>query len=319
LRWRWFVPPSTPQATGFQTQAMPSGGAEKATSGDLLYVSDTGSEAVYFYSYPALEKVGQLTGIGTPDGLCTDRAGNVFVTNMPPSGGANILEYAHGGTTPIQTLNDPGKVPSGCAVSPATGDLAVTNFCARIGDCGADRRTHGNILIYPRAKGTPQAYRFPHIRWFDYCSYDTAGNLFADGSGKKEQFFYLVELPKGSRNLKPITVYLSSSAIEYPGGVQWDGKYLAIGNAQGENLTPSVYRLNASTWKLASKITLNKSQDVSSFFIDGKTLIAPNWGKQGQVLFYSYPKGVRSAKAIDGLKDPVSVVVSPKIREEGRM
>jgi hypothetical protein len=193
--------------------------------------------------------------------------------------------------------------------------LAVTNLCFGGRDCGTNRRTHGNILIYPKAKGTPRAFRIPHIRWFDYCGYDATGNLFADGSGRKEALSYFVELPKGSSKLKQVTVYLSSSAIEYPGGVQWDGQYLAIGNAEAENLTPSVYRVSTSTWKLASRITLRKALDVASFFIDGKTLIAPNRGKQGQVLFYSYPKGVKLANAINGLKSPVSVAVSRGTRD----
>ena len=67
----------------------------------------------------------KLTGFATPYGECVDEKGDVFILNFD---GESIVEYAHGGTAPIATLNDPGEKPSGCSVNPATGDLAVTNF-----------------------------------------------------------------------------------------------------------------------------------------------------------------------------------------------
>ena len=118
--------------------------ASAASSGDLLYVSDAGSNAVDVYSYPERVKVGQLSGLGMPGGLCVDGAGDIFVTNIAASGTSSIVEFAHGGTAPIQTLNDPGMEPSGCAVNPVTGDLAVVNYCpySQSGGCENGR---GNI------------------------------------------------------------------------------------------------------------------------------------------------------------------------------
>lgn len=304
--------PTVQRAAG--ARAMSSLGKPTSTSGDLLYVSDAGKKTVYFYSYPAGTKIGQLTGIGVPIGLCADGAGNIFVANVASSNSTNILEFAHGGSTAAQTLNDPGMEPSGCAVSPTTGDLAVTNVCPFAnGECQSGR---GNVLVYPEAKGTPQKYSSSLVSFFRFCGYDAAGELYVDGSGKgihHDHSFELLGLPKQGGRLKQILVHWpnsTSTAIEEPGGIQWDGTHLGIGSAGGEHIIPSVYRVNTSNWKIASVIKLNKSHSVYSFFIDGKTLIAPNVGKQGQVLFYSYPKGVKSNKVIDGLSDPVSVVVS---------
>jgi hypothetical protein len=286
------------------------------SSGDLLYVSDSGNKAVYIYSYPGDAKVGQLTGLGNPDALCVDRTGDVFVVNHPASGGANILEFAHGKTTPIQTLDDSHQAPGGCAVSPVTGDLAVANICpVKNDECKTYRRSRADILIYPRAKGTPRAYRLKNVQSFYFCGYDATGDLFADARTRKS--FELVELPKGSSSLKPIFVsFTNSTGIDDPGGVQWDGEYLAVGNAAVEELRPLVYRIDTSNWKVISTLKLRHAYDVPQFFIYGHALIAPNSGQRGgQILFYSYPKGLKSrTKAIDGFRFPISVVVSPGTR-----
>ena len=91
----------------------------------MLYASDSSADLVKVFSYPRGKLVGTLTGFQTPQGMCVDKAGNVFITN---SGAAQILKYAHGGTTPIATIADPGEHPIGCAISPVNGDLAATNI-----------------------------------------------------------------------------------------------------------------------------------------------------------------------------------------------
>jgi DNA-binding beta-propeller fold protein YncE len=294
-------------ATSWMTRAASNGG-------DLLYVSEAGDDnAVGVYSYPQGVKVGQLTGFGTPAGLCVDGAGDVFVTNIAASGTSNIFEFAHGGTTPIQTLNDPGMEPSGCAVNPITGDLAVANYCPfnQRSGCGNGR---GNILIYPEAKGSPRSHKALGVTHFSYCAYDNGGTLYADGYGRRSHSFELAELPKDGDKMATIQIHWTYSKPEIidPGGVQWDGKFLSIGDPQGENVTPSVYRVDPSNGHIASVLTLHKSQSVLQYFIDGKVLIAPNRepSDTGQIFFYGYPKGERLSKAIDGLDMPVAVVIS---------
>jgi len=64
-------------------------------------------------------------------GLCVDAQGNVFVPTWQGESGTRgyVYEFAHGGSTPIATLSDPGGA-FGCSVDLTTGNLAVTNNVA---------------------------------------------------------------------------------------------------------------------------------------------------------------------------------------------
>jgi DNA-binding beta-propeller fold protein YncE len=286
-----------------------------AKSEDLLYVSDVGSKIVDIYSYPGGVKVGQLTGFAGPGGLCVDRAGDVFVTNGALSGDANVIEFAHGGKTPIRTLNDPGMQPSGCAASPITGDLAVTNSC-RVSESGCDG--HGNILLYPNASGSPKRYVDRSVTAFYFCGYDNRGTLYADGSGRRNGLFDLVRLPKGGRAFVDIQIDWDSSGsgIANPGAVQWDGKLLAIGDEWVEFLKPLVYRIDPANGHVAAVLRLHQSNQVRQFTIHGDVLIAPNekvkgGHMHGQIIFYDYPNIGKPRKIITGLDIPAGAVVSP--------
>src|ERR1700722_2239249 len=103
----------------------------------LVYVSSVLSNDVYVYSYSTQQLVGTLTGFTTPYGLCSDKKGNVWIVN---DGASQLVEYAHGGTSPLATLSDSGEYPEGCAVDPQTGNLAVTNFYSQSGG--------GSVAIY---------------------------------------------------------------------------------------------------------------------------------------------------------------------------
>ncbi|MGC2407168.1 MAG: hypothetical protein WA431_12240 [Candidatus Cybelea sp.] len=89
------APGVTPQSRSIVTRAAHSQSwmLLKATSKDLLYVSDTGSKVVDVYSYPEGARVAQLTGFGSPYSVSADKARNVFVTNFVASGASNIVEF----------------------------------------------------------------------------------------------------------------------------------------------------------------------------------------------------------------------------------
>jgi hypothetical protein len=109
------VPPISGSSQAFRQQ----GGHSWMASGKhrtLIYISDDGTNDVYAYT-PKGKLVGTLTGFNSPAGECVDTAGDVFIVNSNTS---QILEYAHGGTTPIATLSDPGYYPNGCAYDPTT-------------------------------------------------------------------------------------------------------------------------------------------------------------------------------------------------------
>jgi len=140
--------------------------ASDAKTASLLYVSSVLTNDVYVYSYSTHKLMGTLTGFETPYGLCVDKAANVWIVN---DGASQIAEYAHGGTTPIATLSDPGEYPEGCSVDPTTGNLAVTNFYSGSGA--------GSVSIYAGAQGSLKLYSDPAFTNYRFCGYDAHGNL----------------------------------------------------------------------------------------------------------------------------------------------
>jgi len=175
---------------------------KEATSEPLLYVT-TASGIVDVISYPHAKLVGQLTDIDAAQGVCSDASGNVFITAFWTE---DILEFAHGGTSPIAKLGDYGYYPYGCAVDPTTGNLAVANPSSMDGG-------GGGLAIYKNAQGKPTDY-FGDFYW---CAYDNNGNLLVDGDGGGYEL-----MPAGGYTLQDIN-------LNVPGyGIQWDGSYFAI-------------------------------------------------------------------------------------------
>jgi hypothetical protein len=116
----------------------------EAKSKDLLYVGDIYDVTVY--SYPQGKLEGHLNGFYEIGGVCVDKHSDIFVVD---AGGGKIVEYAHGGKTPIQTPDSPESNPTGCAIDPGTGNLAVAIYGPLSG---------GEVAIYPAAHGSPTLY-----------------------------------------------------------------------------------------------------------------------------------------------------------------
>jgi hypothetical protein len=274
--------------------------APDAKNQDLLYVANVYTVSVY--SYPRGKLVGRLKGFSAASGECVDKEGDVFVTSEV---GEKIVEYAHGGTTPIETLPAAAEHPLGCALDPTTGNLAVTTFGNNSG---------GNVAIYSQGNGTPTTYTDPDILEYYLCGYDDNGNLFVDGLSPPNSgsHFVLAELPKGSGTFTNITL---NQHIALPGGVQWDGRYLAVADQDAS----AIYRFRISKGsgtKVHSTLLGSPAFDVFQFYIDGKTVIAPNdysiGSKTGwNVLYYGYPAGGTPTKAITkAVREPRGVVIS---------
>jgi hypothetical protein len=168
---------ATPQPAS--TRAVRGSWMKPGTSGqDLLYTAggENGRGIVYVYTYPQGALVGTLTGMIQPSGVCTDSAGNVFIVAYTTGslGSSTIYEYAHGGTSPVAMLSDPG-VALGCAVDPKTGNLAVANTSDFTNPYEDD---WGDIAIYPEARGNPKIYYDDGFPAFYNCGYDNEGNLY---------------------------------------------------------------------------------------------------------------------------------------------
>jgi hypothetical protein len=255
-----------------------------ASQGTLLYVSSEMSDAVNIYSFPQVKLVGQITGSWFPPlGICSDTKGDVFV---PDEAAHNILEFAHGGTTSIATLEDPNENPFSCSVDPKSGTLAVTNITN-------SNNTAGDVVLYTNASGSPTAVFDPDIALYYQSGYDNKGNLFVDGYSSfpsRAGVFGFAELPKGRDKLKTIKI---DKNINAPGMIQWDGAYMAIGDAQNGH----VYRTDGETGKVLSTVTLKGAQNDYEGAIEGSTIVMPVFYSI-YTGFWKYPGGGTSQRHI---------------------
>jgi hypothetical protein len=226
------APGAMPQGVQYSNQRLHK---TSGSSGDLIYV--TTSKAIVVVSYPNWQIVATIPGNWSNNFICSDpKTGNVFVTSANYSQSPQVIEYAHGGTTPIATLN----VPSGyyylfgCSVDPTTGNLAVAATGAGF--------IHGAILVYVGAQGNPVVYSDKkHVRMFASPAYDNAGDLFA-GATTKIIHFPIAELPAGKKRFTIIR--LNEDVFGYK--LQWDGTYLAFENWNGPNTPSTLYQVQIS-------------------------------------------------------------------------
>ena len=280
----------------------------EAKSEDLLYIGNLNA-GVIVYTYPQGKLVGNLKGFNETRGLCVDKTGDIYVTDF---GGEKIVEYAHGGTKPIATLADNGE-PYGCAVDPTTGNLAVTNNCdGPSGSCFPE----GTVLIYKQAKGKPEVLNDPNIPpAMTYCAYDKDGNLFVDSYGNFYQIGF-AELLAGSTTFKTLSLRLPKRA-EFSGGLQWVGKYLAVGFGDGNVVGEySIKDDRATRVQVTPLKGVQRGFGTNQFWVEGATLIAPVIATQehpnGIVEFFRYPQGGKPLKGFtSSVNDPYSAAVSP--------
>lgn len=256
-----------------------------AASGDLMYVADVKDNEVEVYTYPAGTLAGTLTGFKGLAYMCVDGKGHVFI---PSYGAAAIFEYAHGGTSPIRTLNDPRAEPYSCSIDPKTGNLAAANYLLQ-------NSTDGNVVIYQHAKGRPFGHLLYGLLNPYFCAYDNAGDLFVSGSGPVggSGYFSMEELVRGARLFSPVTL---QNVPAYPNGLQWDGNYLAVGT--GTLAGPSsgdtyIYRMRVSNFlaKTIGTARLKENGPTANFFVDGSTILVSGGETQPNVALFNYPAG----------------------------
>ncbi len=255
----------------------------EAKGDDLLYASESIRNKVFILTYPRGKLVGTLTGFNMPFGDCVDSVGDVWIINQHPP---EVIEYAHGGTTPIATLTtDAG--PYACAIDLTTGNLAVTY----------DR---GEISVFLNAQGPPTNYMASNFNFLQYGGYDPKGDFFAFGdygtefSGEGE----LAELPKGSKSIIPVLLNQHIYADE----VQWDGKYLAIGGNGYPDQPVPVYQVNVSGSQatVVNTVELEDSHETrvrQQFWIQGNRIIQ-GFDHVRDLGIWRYPQGGSPASTI---------------------
>ena len=271
------VPGTMPesQRSAIATQAGRGGSwmLPEAKSKNLLYAPG-GCGGTCVLSAAGGNVVGSLNQYG--DAACSDSAGDVFLVQDD-----DVLEYAHGGSSPIATFTLPGDLGSACSVDPSSGALAVVFE-------GSD----ANVAVFPYNGDTPTLYGSHIVSLF--CGYDANGDLFVDGY--LGQNYALAMLPKGTSTFAVLSVDYS---MGQPGQLQWDGTYMTY-EARFEPVRVSRFTVSGSTVNIVgvTKIADLHKRAVPSWIRSGKIFIPyPNHGTETKQLGeWNYPKGGKQIK-----------------------
>lgn len=270
----------------------------------LLYAGN--SDGVGFYDYKTGEQVGEITSVSSPEGICVDKKGDVYVVGS----GAYVYEFAHGGTKAINQYAVSGDVV-GCSVD-AANDLAVTNFSS------------GDVCIWKGGKGSPTCYAAPNgCAYMWTAGYDDKGDLFVEG---EYESVAVCALLKGSSQFEPVTV--KGATIYYPNGVSWDGKYVALSDQEtGGVYQTGIYQSSLSesssglTLTVANTVVFDDTcysdyTDLAEPFVVGKKNTPVNHSEgtvvvgsnlwcydegEPSVEYWHYPAGGNSFKSISGI------------------
>jgi hypothetical protein len=197
---------------------------------------------------------------------------------------------------PIKTLSvSDGSMPSSCAMD-TSGNLAVGIL---------DGPSTGDVVIYANASGSGTFIHTPLAReYFD--GYDDKGNLFFDGFTSAYDFA-LIELPKGSTQPRIIT---TSNSVEFPGSVQWDGKYVTVFDQLADNLYQ--YEINGTQAILKGTVSLSGVGDCAQTWIaKGVIYCGDDFNDDGSV--FNYPAGGSALAVFTGnFDEPLGTVAAER-------
>ncbi len=266
--------------------------ASETKSEALLYI--TTADIIWIFSFPRTKFVASFSVYGA-ENPCADED-HVFVPQYGPD---DIVEYAHGGTEPIATLEDAGQDPFSCAVDPTSGTIAVTNY--------GNATRPGNVALYIRAQNVPVIYSDPDIYYYWFCGYDDKGNLFVDGISHNGTALF-AELPAGGRTFTDITL---SERIKDPGSVQWDGNYMTIADEPAHSIDRLDFSGSTGTIVGTTRLSGWRSRRGEQSWIAGNTVVVPTDRYQLKHLgFWSYPLGGRFTKTLSRFPAIRGVTVS---------
>lgn len=258
---------------------------------NLIYTSDMNVRKVFVLSLHSGKLVGTLSFSRTPWGLCSDRAGDVFVTRYAGHAKRGVVtEFPHGGTKAIvQRQVAPGV--GACAIDSSTGDLAVST-------------NNGNsppqISVYSPPYDGPPIRTIVTATWglVLYLTYDAAGSLyFATISGSEGN--HLLKLAKNSNTPVQIKHLTSRDASGSPAG--WHGKDLVFAPGGGDDAIEHI-RISQHRGRVVGVTTLAGSGlnfGGNQACVDGSVFAAPFWydpTHDTEVIgIWAYPSGKQMA------------------------
>ena len=250
--------------------------------GGLVYASLP--YAVSIYTYPKGKLYGSISIPVGAHGICTDKAGNVFVTEDD----GHVVEYSHGATKPTASVQLQGT-PHSCAFDDVTGNVAISNG-------------NGSLAVFAKFPGEPTLYNTPDTGALYFCTYDGHGNLFVDGQWFQRDKFRngLLELVKGGSSLIPVK--LPFGVIRTAAGIQWDGDYLAVQALRNDHTFDRV-SVHDFHGQVVSTVRLSGKPSYGSQFVFEDARVIKPGAFSKDIGFWPYPAGGAAQKRIKHVGD----------------
>jgi hypothetical protein len=181
---------------------------DAAKQAQLLFETDIGIAAVNIFALPGMRLEGQITGLSTPTGDCSDNHGNVWIAEL---GKSRMLKYSRAGKL-LHTIARANLEPWGCAVNPINGALAVTNY-------EGPQYQSGDVLVYANPSAHPVILRNPEQAVYLEAAWDRSGNLWVTGYTSSE---YSIISECGASKCR--TVILHGGSIFSPSTIAWNDR-----------------------------------------------------------------------------------------------
>ncbi|HLY01788.1 MAG TPA: hypothetical protein VKR56_04745 [Candidatus Cybelea sp.] len=270
---------------------------------DLLYAG--AEQRILVFTYPGGTFVDTFKTPFLIQAMCSDAKGDVFIpAEVKSKSGADtgyVYEYAHGGKSPVTTLDVPShQIPVNCSSDPTTGNLAVTSY---------DVRDYAPLVeIYSGGSGNPTLFHSKVLGANPQPAYDAGGNLLAISGGNVAAL-----LPTGAQNFKKITL---SKTIGNVAHAQWDGKYFALQSYAptkygGEDVRVNYFRVRisgaAGTIVGISRFVGWLQKTAGQSWIQSDTLVAT---PETTIKFWNYPAGLKAFKVLHPTDSTQAVTVS---------
>jgi hypothetical protein len=289
--------PSLPVATQPESHAGVGASwisAEAKTAKELLYVADPTSSPSYtgvidIFSLHGLKSklVGQLADQYFPDGMTTDAAGNLYVTDMGvategPAAG-NILVFPKGSTSYSRMIVSAQWIPFDIAVG-KNGTLYVANIAPLASF------SPGSVSIYPPNASQPsRVLQFSNFQVYGIAEHKETSTIYVSYAGGNSDSGHINEFVHARGNPKNLGVSFDS-----PWGLLEDGSNNLLA-ASGSG-TINVYA--EKTGKLVKQITVPNDAALWEAFNQSRSkLFATNFQ---EVEIFSYPAG----KLIGSINEP---------------
>ncbi|HEY1654834.1 MAG TPA: hypothetical protein VGF86_06970 [Candidatus Tumulicola sp.] len=270
---------------------------------NLLYVSNAAAGDVTVYTYAdggGLLLVGTLTGFAKPRGMCTDKKGDVWITD---SSTRRVYRYRHGGTKAVGMIREQAASPPyACAVDPTTGNVAVSNQFNGL------YQPIGNVKVYAKSERTVTKYGVHHLQPY-YVAYDNKGNLFVDAELPFDRRVSLLELPKlGDRF---VHLKLSDGSLAAPGALAWINPTLLVGDETSDGQGAFAHKVFISGFNatIVGQMSFSDTHEASGFYRRGTKIVVPD-PAANSVAIYTFPGGSLYATLTKSIAAPAAAVIS---------